>query len=756
MGILGRRSRWVAGVGTMIAAASLVQVGAARSADCALGQPPQPAATGSLPSVASGARPGPDVLYAPPPAAPQLENRAAEFKAAPLLVSGRDAHLGGEYLYQDFLYDDLGSDTDSEGIWEDVGDITYPTNTARYGGNAADLVEVRVSPQAGYVAYRFTLNTLLEPDTTMIVTAFDTDRDATTGSATLPRDPRARFPGTDEVLYTWGTGAEHVNLTTGTATPLAATADLEANQITVRVPRSASNPRTPWKATVGAGLYNPATGGFLYPGSTANATTPGGSGWSDSTPTALFNVARTNEVNIYEAGAVDRAQAVNLRQKEPTRHALTIDFAALDARADSTTVPDTGIQVRIFPSRLQLGEGKAATAPIFRGQLQPYSLTIPSTYEPGQPAGLVLALHSLSRHHSQYNGTEGTRQVGEERGAFVLGVEGRGVDGWYTREAEYDVFEAWNDAARHFTLDSSSATIQGYSMGGFGSFKLGGRWPDLFSRLAPMMALPGNGYKFPYYPPPGYNDSTDDYMENDRNVPVMYIVGAADEAAWYPLAANHAYGPVKSYDSLNYRFSFITLASDHFIHGADYNLPPLRDFLGDGKIDRNPRHVTFSHVPAADVPELGLVADHGYWVSNVQLAQADRVPNWEGGVLSGKPVDPSRPKGTVDAFSHAYGLGDPPGKRDAGAGVATLPYTEVKRTWLDAPTIPAENKLTIKLDNVSKAAFDLARAGLDTGCSVTVEIDSTDGATLELARPEGLVSLAVPPGRSTHVVPPAG
>src|SRR5207237_219452 len=73
------------------------------------------ARAGSLPSVSSGARPGPDVLYAPAPAAPQLENRNARFSAPPLLVSGQEAYVAGEYLYQDFLYDDYGSDTDGQG-----------------------------------------------------------------------------------------------------------------------------------------------------------------------------------------------------------------------------------------------------------------------------------------------------------------------------------------------------------------------------------------------------------------------------------------------------------------------------------------------------------------------------------------------------------------------------------------------------------------------------------------------------------------
>ena len=53
-------------------------------------------------------RPGPDILYAPPAVAPQLQN-TANWRAEPILVSGASAYRDGEFLYQDFLYDDHGA-----------------------------------------------------------------------------------------------------------------------------------------------------------------------------------------------------------------------------------------------------------------------------------------------------------------------------------------------------------------------------------------------------------------------------------------------------------------------------------------------------------------------------------------------------------------------------------------------------------------------------------------------------------------------
>src|SRR3954447_5937092 len=55
-----------------------------------------------------GPRPGPSLLYSKAKASPQLAN-AGVWKAQPILVSGTTAYRRGEFLYQDFLYDDNGA-----------------------------------------------------------------------------------------------------------------------------------------------------------------------------------------------------------------------------------------------------------------------------------------------------------------------------------------------------------------------------------------------------------------------------------------------------------------------------------------------------------------------------------------------------------------------------------------------------------------------------------------------------------------------
>ena len=120
----------------------------------------------------AGPKPGPAVLYEPLANAPQLQNAPRSvWHAQPILVSGAEAYRNGEFLYQDFLYDDHGAHEQldpndpritSATFSQPNGTYTYPTDPA-YGNNAADLVEFRVKPLSRSTAFRITLNTMHDP-----------------------------------------------------------------------------------------------------------------------------------------------------------------------------------------------------------------------------------------------------------------------------------------------------------------------------------------------------------------------------------------------------------------------------------------------------------------------------------------------------------------------------------------------------------------------------------------------------------------
>lgn len=137
-------------------------------------------------------------------------------------------------------------------------------------------MEFRVAPGTGDVVYRFTLNALLRDDTTAIALAFDTDRDTSTGASALPRDPGAAFPAPTRCSRSPAPARSCRGCRAGAApvtTAVPMTVDLKANQLTVTVPRSVSDPRGAWRATLAVGLHDPVTGGWKRPALRATADT---------------------------------------------------------------------------------------------------------------------------------------------------------------------------------------------------------------------------------------------------------------------------------------------------------------------------------------------------------------------------------------------------------------------------------------------------------------------------------------------------
>jgi hypothetical protein len=134
-----------------------------------------PAASARLSLPRASPRPGPALLCRNAPRAPQLENTGV-WRARPILVSGSSAHRSGQFLEQDYLYDEAP--------------LSYRDQPNLYAGNATDLVELRVTPLAQSLAVRLTYNTLLDP--MVVATAIDVG--SSRESRAMTHDAGARMP----------------------------------------------------------------------------------------------------------------------------------------------------------------------------------------------------------------------------------------------------------------------------------------------------------------------------------------------------------------------------------------------------------------------------------------------------------------------------------------------------------------------------------------------------------------------------------
>jgi hypothetical protein len=717
---------------------------------------PAPAAQAASSSLYHGAapRPGPAMLYRKPARSPQLANHGI-WHARPILVSGTSAYRRGEFLYQDYLYDDHGAKdspdlndprTSGNSFSAPNGTYTYPTDP-RYANNAADLVEFRVKPLARATAFRIGLNTMKRPDLTGTTIAIG----KSAKPQPVPFGANAQEPA--ELFLT--IHGKHAVLTKAGSVKRVGPAprvsiSTRRRQIQVLVPHSAWNPgRRKVRLAAAVGLWDKGSGSYLLPGETASATAPGGAG-SAPDPTAFFNAAFRYHEPWPDLSALvgvpavlnpawwrDKAQGSALASGNLSPFHKVVNFRALHRRVNDAGrgkpwgVPRTGPMDRILVSHFESEQGAdysktcgEATECLgeLRGRLQPYAIYVPNGPRPARGYGLTLLLHSLGANYNQFGNTRNQSQFGERgKGSIVITAEGRGPDGWYYGQAGADTFEMWADAARHYRLNPDWADIAGYSMGGYGTYKWTAQFPDLFARAQPTVGPPALGIWVPPAPPTsGDASNTNRMLASVRNVPFMIWDGTLDELVPLP-------GPLaqaQTFDQLGYRYVFDLFAPpvDHLALAANDEYAPAAKFLGTATVDRNPPHVTYVANPTMDFKKDGVVADHAYWLSGLKL----------------RDTSGAAPLGQVDAISQGFGRGDPPHHATShtlgtltGGNIPALEYAEQSRAWGKAPKTPVKDALNLDVTNLRNVTVHPRRARLDCGAKLDV---TTDGPmTVKLA-----------------------
>lgn len=683
-------------------------------------------------------RPGPTALYLPPPRAPQLEN-TGDWRAPPILVSGASAYRCGEFLYQDWLYDDRGAaglpdPNDPHSITDflfspKAGTRTYPTDPA-YASNAADLVELRVKPAIGATLFRVTLNTLIDPARVAFTLAL--------GDSPEVRDwPHAAGLASPAALFLSVLGGEAELRDAASGAPLipapTVTVDLERRQFEIRVPHAAWDPgEGVVRLAAGVGLWDAAAGTYLDAALTASDTAPGGLAPGGS---ALFNLAfRAAEPmpdfmafsgrTIADAAVLtklqahwwrERAQADALLAGDASGFFALVDFGKL-ARAedDESGVPQTGFMNRIFASRYVFGQGMdyaracggiSAARPCdgaMVGQLQPYAIYVPEKPLPDSGYGLTLLLHALSANLNQYLGSRHAQQLGERgAGSIVVTPAGRGPDGFYFDVAEADVFEVWADVARLYRLDPDWVAMSGVSMGGIGTFRLAPRYPDLFGRLMPIVAASSHAELLPSL----------------RNVPVTMWTSLFDELQ--PVVSTEA--TIADLFGLDYRLESLRFDTwDHLTPSTYDQYQPGADFLGEARVERDPVRITYVLSPVEDEPRVDAIADRAYWISGLTLRNA------------------ALGTGSVDVRSEGFGLTDPVPQAVAqtqglltGGNHEPAPYTRRALEWAPPQAAPARDRLVIVARNIASLSVQPQRARVS--CAAELDVDSDGPLAVTLA-----------------------
>lgn len=629
----------------------------------------------------------------------------------PTGIAGTGRYDGGEWVYTDYVFDDYGADTTPAQIQPQVvslaataGDFRYPDGD-RYLDNAADIVEVRVRAVRGDdLQVRVRLSTLVDPEVPALWVSVD---------------------GEEQVVTAAGAAVDEAD-----------------NLMTFVVPDAAGGDDV--ALSVGAGLHD-GSGGLLVgaPGTAHDQPdrfTTGGP--SDA---RLFDLAFNTEEIEGRGGAWNEdAQSAGLQSGDLGAFSQTIDLDALRRRTTTAVTVEPGYHVRVFESRQDLGEGVADSFPQYRSRFQPYAFWVPDSYDPATPVSLFLSMHSLSVHHNQYRGGDRPgatyptyyEEFGDANDAVVVTPLGRGPDGWYEAEGLVDTLEVWADALQRFTIDRERVTVGGYSMGGYGTYRLTTLMPDAFAAAVVMSGPMTNGIE----PAPAQNpalDNTYHQLESTRHVPTWIVHGTNDELVPVTGVVDQA----ERYGQLGHEHRF-ALYPGHghltmpFTHGWVEEARWLRDHP---ERRRDPGRVTLALRPsslltgtdAASAPviasqlerlaaEVGARTDGAHWISAVAVDDPDAVALVD--VTSGR-----LPVMGATAVTSA-GVASDGAYRLTGADQTPTPA-------------PVGDVLRGSLAGVRSLAVDLDRAALSD--AVVVDIDSSIPVTVRLMRGDRLVRTAM-------------
>jgi predicted esterase len=162
----------------------------------------------------------------------------------------------------------------------------------------------------------------------------------------------------------------------------------------------------------------------------------------------------------------------------------------------------TGISRRAFQSKVD-------------GTLQPYSIKVPVNFDRNKKYPLFIMLHGSG------SDDQGMLKENLTDGNFIeIAPFGRGTSNCFTTDyAEKDVKEAIDDAILNYPVDTSKIIIAGFSMGGYGAYRIFYEYPGLFKGVVVFSGHPNLAGKWIGEGYPDFLNPT--YLKPFKNIPVF-------------------------------------------------------------------------------------------------------------------------------------------------------------------------------------------------------------------------------------------
>ncbi|MBV8862400.1 MAG: peptidase, partial [Mycobacterium sp.] len=291
----------------------------------------------------------------------------------------------------------------------------------------------------------------------------------------------------------------------------------------------------------------------------------------------------------------------------------------------------------------------------------------------------------------------------------------------------------------------------GYSMGGYGVYKLALAYPEVFAQAVALAGPPPCGVRlWPAVDVPADLDleshcaregDTWRTLVNARWLPFLVAHGLLDELVPFASAAEQ----VLELDRFGYRYRFTVYpVEDHIAWLFQDKFDDPVSHMGTGLRQSDPGHITFAWYPQLVRPDLGIGPHQVWWLS--ELTADPQVTATRGSIAE------------VDARSYARPDPTHTTRRHRGFILHFDPTPGLYSELVWRPGLPADRLpyLTLRLTGVASLTVDVARSGLAAlpASRIAVATDTAAQITLGSLPPAVTVQLNGQPAGATVAVPP--
>jgi len=181
------------------------------------------------------------------------------------------------------------------------------------------------------------------------------------------------------------------------------------------------------------------------------------------------------------------------------------------------------------PALFPLGSiGRYAHRSEIDGTLQPYTVYIPQDYNDKYPTPLFVTLHGSGVNEVQYAYSMAmVLGAGRFRGGIpkmiMIAPQARGLSDWYTGNSGKDVIECIDHIKALYNIDEENMILDGFSMGGYGAWRLSLLHPDMFKAV-----IIRSGAIVP--PPYIKGENILDLLDKGKGLDFFIVHGAKDNA----------------------------------------------------------------------------------------------------------------------------------------------------------------------------------------------------------------------------------